>query len=549
MIGVIAHQDKHSIVREFFELFKTPWEFYRKGWRYDVLIYVGQDVGRYDLDDQTARLVFIFADHKIPFDEAELSIFSGQDEKAVISYHHISMPIYGHTARFNPTQDSFLTDQATQQSVGYIDLTGTVPLVRLGYDLFKEVAFLLSDGQPPEHAFTPTLDLHIALLRDLMHTFKIYFVEVPPIPYGYNFVACLTHDIDHPAIRYHKWDHTMFGFLYRAVVGSAIDVCRRRIPLRHLLVNWKAAISLPLVHLGLAGDFWHQFDRYLEIENGMPSTFFVIPFRNRSGHTMDGVSPRARASGYAAQDIADHLVMLAKEGCEIGLHGIDAWCDCTRGYEEREEVIRTSRTDTVGVRMHWLYFDAQTPVALERAGFAYDSSMGYNETVGYRSGTTQVFRPLRATQLLELPLHIMDTALFFPCFMNLSALAAEERVHHIIQAACRLGGAVTINWHDRSLAPERLWGEFYVDLIEELKSRRPWFATAAQAVAWFRKRRSVRFHRVQQHSTVIRADISDYADCELPGLLLRRHAWPNSHSSQAYSDASLTSSTLVSPLA
>ena len=51
-----------------------------------------------------------------------------------------------------------------------------------------------------------------------------------------------------------------------------------------------------------------------------------------------------------------------------------------------------------------------------------------------------------------------------------------------------------INWHDRSLAPERLWGGFYQDLIAEVgKGDRAWFATAGEAVDWFRWRRSFRF--------------------------------------------------------
>ncbi len=56
-----------------------------------------------------------------------------------------------------------------------------------------------------------------------------------------------------------------------------------------------------------------------------------------------------------------------------------------------------------------------------------------------------------------------------------------------------LEAALTINWHDRSLAPERLWGACYRDLIQELKTRGAWFSTAAQAISWFRKRRSAVF--------------------------------------------------------
>ena len=38
VIGVIANQSNEGAVREFFELFKTPWEFYRDGVRYDVVL-------------------------------------------------------------------------------------------------------------------------------------------------------------------------------------------------------------------------------------------------------------------------------------------------------------------------------------------------------------------------------------------------------------------------------------------------------------------------------------------------------------------------------
>ena len=41
--------------------------------------------------------------------------------------------------------------------------------------------------------------------------------------------------------------------------------------------------------------------------------------------------------------------------------------------------------------MHWLYFGDDSPKTLEAAGFDYDSTCGYNDAVGYRAGTSQVF--------------------------------------------------------------------------------------------------------------------------------------------------------------
>ena len=89
----------------------------------------------------------------------------------------------------------------------------------------------------------------------------------------------------------------------------------------------------------------------------------------------------------------------------------------------------TAGKSSIGIRMHWLLRDARTPSVLENAGYAYDSTVGYNETVGYRAGTTQVFRPQGVRRLLELPLHIQDGALFYPQQLDLSEADAWKSCH------------------------------------------------------------------------------------------------------------------------
>ena len=163
-----------------------------------------------------------------------------------------------------------------------------------------------------------------------------------------------------------------------------------------------AALSLPLVYLGLAKDFWGDFgERYLELEKGIRSTFFVIPFQNMPGKRQDGSAPKFRAAQYGAEDIAGTIRKLTSAGCEVGLHGIDAWCDSSRGRSELAEIRRLTGVSEIGVRMHWLYHGEQSPALLEQAEAAYDSSVGYNETVGYRAGTTQAYKPLAATHMLD----------------------------------------------------------------------------------------------------------------------------------------------------
>ena len=109
----------------------------------------------------------------------------------------------------------------------------------------------------------------------------------------------------------------------------------------------------------------------------------------------------------------------------------------------------------LGVRMHWLYFNESSFATLDHAGFLYDASIGYNDAVGFRAGTTQVFRPLSAGRLLELPLHIQDTALFFPGRMNCAEQEALDLCERILNWTQDLGGVSTLSWHERSLVPER----------------------------------------------------------------------------------------------
>jgi hypothetical protein len=517
MIAVVANPSEEVAVREFFELFKTPWEFYEPQRKYDVLLCAGAG----NFDENAAKLVLIYSGRKLPLDDAErVQVAEGGNDACTFPYQGFAVPIYGDHLFFRDNTGD-LPARELPNSVIYRPQALGREVVRIGYDLFAEVRALLTTGQPAANATIPALELHIALLRDLIVTSGVPVAEIPPVPDGYRFIACLTHDVDHPMIRRHKFDHTMFGFLYRAIWGSLVAALRGRGPWRNVWTSWAAALKLPFVHLGLAKDCWSALDRYIALEGRAHSSFFVIPFEGRPGRSRTGTAPSARAARYGAADISVQIRNLISEGCEIGLHGIDAWVDSSRASDELEEIRRITGEQEIGVRMHWLYFDEQSPMTLERAGPSYDSTVGYNETIGYRAGTTQAYKFLGTRHLIELPLHVMDTALFFPGYLDFSADEAHQRVGKMIDNAIRFGGNVTVNWHDRSIAPERLWGDFYVNLVAELKDRGAWLTTAGQAVAWFRKRRSAVFENVSREGGALRVKIAVETVDGLPGLQSR----------------------------
>jgi hypothetical protein len=171
--------------------------------------------------------------------------------------------------------------------------------------------------------------------------------------------------------------------------------------------------------------------------------------------------------------------------------------------------------------MHWLYYDRNSPVVLENIGFNYDASLGYNEAIGFRNGTMQVFQPFGVRKLLEIPLNIQDTALFYPRRLALKDEDANQLCKRLLDNADCYGGVLTLSWHDRSLEPERLWGNFYSQLLHEIHTRNAWIGSARQIVQWFRQRRSVKFEESSVSDNMFRVKLVTDESASRPQMFLR----------------------------
>lgn len=500
MIGVCCAEAERPAVREFFELFKTPWEFYRPGEIYQVAISTAPDFA------PATDLVIVCGTAAANLD-GQFCPHQSRENGVSIVFQGDRIPLLNAALLFERSEAQVVCS-AGEDIAGVSFRVGETKVVRLGYSLFAEVASLLTGGQTVEHATAPTLELHIAMLRELMLEAGVPVVEVAPSPYGHDFSVCLTHDIDFVGIRRHFLDHTMWGFLLRATAGALVRFVQGSLSFGRLLQSWKAALLLPFVYAGLARDFWMCFDWFLRIERGLKPTYFFIPFRKRAGDRVNAPNGRRRACAYDITDIPELASRLQRDGCELGVHGIDAWHDISKSREEYKRVETVSGAPAMGIRMHWLLRDDNTYRVLDEAGYDYDSTAGYNETPGYRCGTTQVFKPLTARQLLELPMHIQDGALFYTKRMGLRESEAWELCTQFIANARRFGGVLTLLWHDRSPGPERFWGEFYARLVDHLKTLRVWFAHGSEVVAWFRRRREVKFESVHPSDGTVTAKLS-----------------------------------------
>lgn len=485
MIGVVASEHERPWITELFELFKTPWEPFVQGRRYDAVLSTA------DVPADSVPVTIVYGATERAVDRTAAAPVSVQNG-GTLDHDKASVVVYGSRAAFGNDRLACRWRWRDGQPGHYRVQTDSGVVHRVGYDLCREIRHLLVHGQPLEHAGEPTLERHIRLLRACLDAEGVPYLEVPPRPAGFEFICCLTHDIDFFGLRRHTADRTLLGFAARGTAGSVLDVWRGRRPVDEALGNIAAVLRAPFVLLGLARDPWQPFADYLHADGHRPSTFFLVPFARTPGVSPDGTVVGTRAVAYGARDIRDEVTSIDSK-TELAVHGIDAWRDVSAGRRERDELSAVTGRSEHGVRMHWLYFSESAPRALEDAGFAYDSTCGYNDAVGYRAGTMQAFLLPGTRALLELPLTIMDTALFYPDRMGLSRSEALQRCQAILADARRFGGAVVVNWHDRSLAPERQWQRAYCALLDELDVAKPWFATARAAVDWFQWRRSIRF--------------------------------------------------------
>lgn len=516
MIGIAVKESEKNIAKEFFELFKTPWEFYTDTRSYDVVISTDHTFPK-----ANANLVIIYGSEKTDFDHQNNVQIESETKGSLLQYGKDTLPVYGKMITFAAMGAPLTSVKGKNKIVGFEDVLHGRKVCRVGFDLFQEIKFLLSVGQSSTYALYPTLELHISMIRSMILQNGIPIVEIPPTPAECDFIVCLTHDVDFVGIHRHRFDHTFFGFLFRASFLAFVNFLRRRISFRKMLKNWEAVLSLPGIYLGNAKDFWYLFDQYIEIEKGLGSTFFMIPSKGNPGEGALGFLKRARAVNYEIKDITREVRKLIESGCEIGLHGIDAWKSVQKGMEERKQISSITGSDHMGVRMHWLYYDGDSPEILDATGFFYDSTFAYNDAIGFRAGTTQVFRPLNAKKILELPLLIQDTALLSYGRMNLSENRALKRAIDLIAIVERYGGVATINWHHRSLGPERFWDDIYITMLKDLKMRNVWFSTGTQIAQWFHKRRSLVFHSIDLRKNQLHVNISTDRESIGPDLCLR----------------------------
>jgi hypothetical protein len=267
-----------------------------------------------------------------------------------------------------------------------------------------------------------------------------------------------THDVDLPLSRLFRspW------FLLRTTAG---DLALRRDP--------GLAARRIVTHLGgpAKRDPWRTFPFLMSTSerHGLVSDFYFLV--DRKGPT-DG--------RYDVEDawVQELMVSIRERGHDVGFHGgyttyVDA--EATRSDFERLRHAAVKAGFDPGKRwagrQHFLLWrNPDTWVAWDVAGIDVDSTMGFAETVGFRSGTSHEhalfdLRARRQLRLRERPLLAMDTSLFL--YERASLPRATDLILEVGRETQRYGGTFTGLWHNNAVASRR-HQRWYEDVVAAL---------------------------------------------------------------------------------
>lgn len=275
-------------------------------------------------------------------------------------------------------------------------------------------------------------------------------------PDGKDFAVCLTHDID--LLYYSKV--SIIANLGRNILHGRIkdaSMC----PFYNIIKKWNPRWNLK--------DIMDLEEKY-----GAKSTFFVM-----------GLDEGDQDFNYRAEDLSQELGRIVDRGWEVGLHGgHEAYNDLKALKRQKSNIERALGDKVAGYRNHYLRFKVpETWELLEKGGFRYDTTLGYPDCVGFRNGMCHPFKPYnfhvcRETEILEIPLVIMDTTL--DQYMRLDMGTAWDVTRRLIDTVKGYHGVFSILWHNNYMEGEKL--RFYKKVLQYCRENGAWMTSGVEIV-------------------------------------------------------------------
>ena len=343
----------------------------------------------------------------------------------------------------------------------------------------------------PDYAFN-VLNPHGLLYRPVVDESHLQNGgKKPAWPDGKPFAVCLTHDVD--VVSSYSLKQSLRAIQKQLLHGGS--------PIEKVKAFLRAGINL--ARPGLQKDPLHFFERWLQVEKevGSHSTFFFWPgWSNVTRHHHTDCTYELSDSVVFDNQrctVAEMIREIDRQGWEIGLH--PSWYSFDNADElkrQKEALEQALGNEVISIRQHHLHYDIRvTPEVQAQAGFIYDSSLGFNDNIGFRFGTSYPWhlydlKAEKELQLKEIPLIVQDGAMLDPRKgMRLDEDTAFQYVRLITETIEKVGGVLTLLWHpDKIIFPD--WWHLYQRTLKYLQQKDPWFASVNEIGEWSKHARS-----------------------------------------------------------
>lgn len=278
---------------------------------------------------------------------------------------------------------------------------------------------------------------------------------------GENPVLEFSHDVDYL--------HKTIQLRLKRVGMNVLDSARFAIQLD--LKN-----VLPILFDGIkfaigSSKYWF-FDRWIELDKrfDMKSVFYVYArpkTKDKRSILQWLLDPSYDIS--IETELREKCKDLVSKGYSVGLHGSFKSAEDKDLLSMEKEVLESAiRCEVTKCRQHWLnYREDITPYSHDAIGIKEDSSLGFNDVSGFRSGIASAYNPYdhrsnRPFGFTELPMVVMDSHMHRD-----PEEAGPDGLRWFLEAV-RLAKNfhVSVDWHHRGMCREYGWDRSFKELVE-----------------------------------------------------------------------------------
>jgi len=334
----------------------------------------------------------------------------------------------------------------------------------INYDIIAAGFYLLSSVQETDHRLQDHMG-RFQYAASIQH--KLNITQTPVVNYyfdilkkaieergklelknrvfsAYSLSVCLTHDIDNTE---NAWIEGGFSALKKGKLLTLLSL---------FYAKWVKGI-----------DKWFNFEDILNLEKsfGVHSTFYFLPQKTTKG------GPKNADYDIIHKKFQGVFKEILSNGSEIGVHGS---IGTSLNADKLKDDIRKIPVPVKGVRFHFLqYQPGLTAEVIETAGLKYDTTLGFAEHIGFRNSFcypffSYDFSKQKASNVLEIPLAIMDATLYNKSYMGLTTQESKRQVINLFDEVQKFNGLVTILWHNTFFSPYKYngWRAVYEHILE-----------------------------------------------------------------------------------